>query len=102
MSAELHQHDRQPSNGCVHPACLPVAAYERMNFWCQGWMLVLNHVIMLRNHSYNDKQRARLDVRINQLRARHDAALKRRQPFADALLNPANAPDETPRGASYE
>jgi len=21
MSAELHQHDTQPSNGCVHPAC---------------------------------------------------------------------------------
>lgn len=78
-------------------ACSPVAAYERMNFWCQGWMLVLNHVIRLRNHSYNDKQRARLDVKINQLRARHNAALKRRKPFADALLNPANAASETRR-----
>lgn len=82
---------------CQQQACSPVAAYERMNFWCQGWMLVLNHVIRLRNHSYNDKQRARLDVTINQLRARHNAALKRRKPLADALLNRANADSATSR-----
>jgi hypothetical protein len=49
-------------------------------------MSKLNHVIRLQNHSLNDKQRGRLAVRITQLRARHNAALKRRQPFADALL----------------
>lgn len=62
------------------------ADYDRLNFWCQAWMIKLNHVIMLRNHSYCDKQRGRLDVRIKHLRARHDAALQRRKPFADALL----------------
>ena len=76
---------QQPAqSGSLHPICS--ADYDRLNFWCQGWMLALNHVIRLRNHSYNDKQRARLVVKINHLCARHDAALKRRQPFADALL----------------
>jgi len=62
------------------------ADYDRLNFWCQGWMSKLNHVIRLRNHSFNAKQRSRLDLRINHLRARHNAALQRRQPFAAALL----------------
>lgn len=75
----------QPAqSGSLRPAVQ--ADYDRLDFWCQGWMSKLNHVIRLRNHSFNDKQRSRLDVRINQLRARHDAALKRRQPFAAALF----------------
>ncbi|MBK8037724.1 MAG: hypothetical protein IPK22_11400 [Verrucomicrobiaceae bacterium] len=76
---------RQPAqSGSLHPICS--ADYDRLNFWCQGWLSKLNHVIRLLNHSFNDKQRGRLDVRINHLRARHNAAVKRRQPFADALL----------------
>jgi hypothetical protein len=62
------------------------ADYDRLNFWCQAWMSKLNHIIRLRNRSCNDKQRGRLDVRIEHLRARYAAALKRRQPLADAIL----------------
>lgn len=84
-AADLAQVIVDAVNKHLKPSCLE--DYDRLDFWCQGWMRKLNHVIGLRNHSYNEVERERLDLRIKHLRDRHDAALKRRQPFADMLLS---------------
>jgi hypothetical protein len=91
----MNTNTQQPAqSGSLHP--IYSADYDRLNFWCQAWMSKLNHIIRLRNHSYNNRQRGGLDVRIKHLRDRHNAALKRRQMSADALLKrEPNNPDGT-------
>jgi hypothetical protein len=59
--------------------------YDRLNWWCQGWIRKLNASIRVCNR-LSGGQRDKLASVIGKLRDRFDLACERRKPAAEALL----------------